>query len=589
MVPPRRPADDPARLERGRAAPRPVPQRRGHHRARARRASASRTTRSCCCSTRRRRTARSTLPSRRFGSAVGARVRHGRRPTRPRARGPSPRASELTSRARSLVAAAARRLTWSFRATYRLQLGRGADVRARRGARPLPARARRLAPVPLARVRGARRAPRTATTWSTRRGSRTRSAARTGFRALAAAARAARAWGSCSTSSRTTWRPTTRTRTGPTSGGARRSSTSTRRPAGTGASSTSTTSPACARRIRRCSRRRTGSRSALVGEGLVDGLRIDHPDGLADPAGYLERLRDGGVDARLGGEDPRPRRAAARLARRGDGRLRVPQRRRGAVRRPGRRGAADRAVGGAERRRAPVRGLGARGQARAGAHDRSRRTSSGSRRLWPGVEGLEDALAALPVYRTYIRDLPAREDLHVLREAGLTRVARAGAAAVPARASSRRRRRSWPRASRTPRSTATSRLLALNDVGGDPGRWSIDVDAFHAGNAARARALPAPPAGRARRTTRSARATCARGSARSPGMAEEWAARVRRWRELCAPLRADGAPDAVEEYTIFQTLARRLADRAPSGCAPTWRRRCARPSATRAGSSRTPR
>jgi (1->4)-alpha-D-glucan 1-alpha-D-glucosylmutase len=28
----------------------------------------------------------------------------------------------------------------------------------------------------------------------------------------------------------------------------------------------------------------------LVGEGLVDGLRIDHPDGLADPRGYLARL-----------------------------------------------------------------------------------------------------------------------------------------------------------------------------------------------------------------------------------------------------------------------------------------------------------
>ena len=38
------------------------------------------------------------------------------------------------------------------------------------------------------------------------------------------------------------------------------------------------------------------------------------------------------------------------------------------------------------------------------------------------------------------------------------------------------------------------------------------------------------------------------------GMAEDWAAAVRRWRELCAPLRSGGAPDAVEEYTIFQTL-----------------------------------
>jgi (1->4)-alpha-D-glucan 1-alpha-D-glucosylmutase len=29
---------------------------------------------------------------------------------------------------------------------------------------------------------------------------------------------------------------------------------------------------------------------ALVAEGLVDGIRVDHIDGLADPAGYLERL-----------------------------------------------------------------------------------------------------------------------------------------------------------------------------------------------------------------------------------------------------------------------------------------------------------
>jgi (1->4)-alpha-D-glucan 1-alpha-D-glucosylmutase len=33
----------------------------------------------------------------------------------------------------------------------------------------------------------------------------------------------------------------------------------------------------------------------LVAEGLVDGLRVDHVDGLADPAGYLERLAARGV------------------------------------------------------------------------------------------------------------------------------------------------------------------------------------------------------------------------------------------------------------------------------------------------------
>jgi len=30
-------------------------------------------------------------------------------------------------------------------------------------------------------------------------------------------------------------------------------------------------------------------------EGLADGLRIDHPDGLADPGGYLDRLAQGGI------------------------------------------------------------------------------------------------------------------------------------------------------------------------------------------------------------------------------------------------------------------------------------------------------
>src|SRR5207244_7597194 len=30
----------------------------------------------------------------------------------------------------------------------------------------------------------------------------------------------------------------------------------------------------------------------LVHDGLVEGLRIDHPDGLANPREYLERLRD---------------------------------------------------------------------------------------------------------------------------------------------------------------------------------------------------------------------------------------------------------------------------------------------------------
>jgi (1->4)-alpha-D-glucan 1-alpha-D-glucosylmutase len=41
-----------------------------------------------------------------------------------------------------------------------------------------------------------------------------------------------------------------------------------------------------------------------VRDGLADGLRIDHPDGLLDPGGYLERLARGLRDAAGSGSDP---------------------------------------------------------------------------------------------------------------------------------------------------------------------------------------------------------------------------------------------------------------------------------------------
>ena len=34
---------------------------------------------------------------------------------------------------------------------------------------------------------------------------------------------------------------------------------------------------------------------SLLSDGVIEGLRIDHPDGLADPAGYLERLAGEGA------------------------------------------------------------------------------------------------------------------------------------------------------------------------------------------------------------------------------------------------------------------------------------------------------
>ena len=168
---------------------------------------------------------------------------------------------------------------------------------------PVPARPRRLAPVPVAVAAGARRLD--ARLRRRRPDARVRGARRRGGAARARAARGPAR--SCSTSSRTTW--ATRRReplVGRPASCARGSSTSTRRPAATGASSTSTTSPACASRTPRSSTLDPRARcSSSCADGVVDGLRVDHPDGLADPAGYLERLRDARRRARLGREDPR--------------------------------------------------------------------------------------------------------------------------------------------------------------------------------------------------------------------------------------------------------------------------------------------
>ena len=227
----------------------------------------------------------------------------------------------------------------------------------------------------------------------------------------------------------------------------RSSSTSTRRPAAGGASSTSTSWPACARRTRRSSRRRTALVLALVREGVVDGLRIDHPDGLADPAGYLERLGAGGAEhvwvEKILDPDERLRDWPVD----GHGRLRVRQRRHGAVLRPGGRGGAHRASRSCGRRRA-VRRAGGRGQARAGARRRSRREVDRLRRMADLPRTGRVAWRRCPIYRTYVAATArvgrgprgARAAARGRRCAGAA-ARRAAAATSSPRASSRRRRR----------------------------------------------------------------------------------------------------------------------------------------------------
>ena len=290
---------------------------------------------------------------------------------------------------------------------------------------------------------------------------------------------------------------------------------------------------------------------AVVREGLVDGLRVDHPDGLADPAGYLERLRDGGaehvwvekildpgerlrdwpVEGTVGYEflndvcalfvDPAGEAALTELWTELSGDAR-----------PFGEWAAEAKLEQARGTFAP--------------------DVDWLRRLWPGVEGLEEALAALPVYRTYIRGLPGSEDLRVLREAGLTE----WLAQAPRPFLTRFQQLTPPIMAKGVEDTAFYRyvrLLALCDVGGDPSRFSIGVEQFHAGNAERAERFPRQLLSSTTHDTKRSGDVRARIGALA-GMADEWAAAVRRWRTLCEPLRSGGAPDAVEEHTIFQTL-----------------------------------
>jgi (1->4)-alpha-D-glucan 1-alpha-D-glucosylmutase len=289
----------------------------------------------------------------------------------------------------------------------------------------------------------------------------------------------------------------------------------------------------------------------LVRQGLVDGLRVDHPDGLTDPAGYLERLRDAGIEHVWvekildPGERLRdwPVEGTVGYEFMGDACALFVD------------------PAGEE----PLTSLWAEltgdirpfGDWAAEAKLEQARTTFAPdvdwlRRLWPGVEGLEEALAALPVYRTYIRGLPAPEDLHVLRDAGLTE----WLAEAPREFVTRFQQLTPPIMAKGVEDTAFyryARLLALCDVGGDPSRWSIDVAAFHAGNAERAERFPNHLLTSTTHDTKRSGDVRARLAALA-GMAGEWAAAVRRWRSLCEPLRDAGAPDAIEEYTIFQTL-----------------------------------
>jgi (1->4)-alpha-D-glucan 1-alpha-D-glucosylmutase len=98
------------------------------------------------------------------------------------------------------------------------------------------------------------------------------------------------------------------------------------------------------------------------------------------------------------------------------------------------------------------------------------------------------------------------------------------------------------------------RLLALNEVGGDPDRFGITVDEFHRVAASRGTAWPRALLAATTHDTKRNADTRARIAMLST-MGDAWLALVGRWSELCADHADGGAgPDHDEQLFVLQTL-----------------------------------
>jgi (1->4)-alpha-D-glucan 1-alpha-D-glucosylmutase len=308
---------------------------------------------------------------------------------------------------------------------------------------------------------------------------------------------------------------------------------------------------------------------SLVREGLVEGLRIDHPDGLADPAGYLRRLREEGAEhvwvEKILATDEQLRDwpvegtvgyeflgdvAALYVDPAGEAPLTELYAELTGERRPFHELALDAQL---EQARGPF----------APEVQRLERLTD--------LPGIEQALAALPIYRTYVEPWSGRveeADRGAVAEAGIDGTLRdalllagdGAATSVPDEFVTRFQQTSPSITAKGIEDTAFyryARLLALNDVGGDPARFGIDVATFHARTAQRAARFPHSLLTTQTHDTKRSGDVRARIGALA-GMAQAWREAVLSWRELTAELRTRvggrEAPDANEQYLIFQTL-----------------------------------
>ncbi len=302
----------------------------------------------------------------------------------------------------------------------------------------------------------------------------------------------------------------------------------------------------------------------LFRDGLLDGLRVDHVDGLANPPRYLHRLREAGVE-----------------------RVWVEK-----ILEPGER-LRDWPVEGTTgyefandvtalfvepEAEEPLTELYAdvTGETRSFAEVASEakleqaRTTFSPEVEWlrARLENVEDeidiarALASFRVYRTYVDPDSGEVD-------GLDRQAVAEARLDPRLTRillleerghdafvTRFQQTTPPVVAKGVEDTAFyryNRLVCLNEVGGDPGRFALPVDDFHATNVERAARFPHHLLATQTHDTKRSGDVRARICAIS-WHADEWCGLVARWRELNDGLRTGDAPSPDEEYLIYQTL-----------------------------------
>ncbi len=340
----------------------------------------------------------------------------------------------------------------------------------------------------------------------------------------------------------------------------------------------------------------------LVQEGLIQGLRIDHVDGLADPAGYLQALQDAAgpgfyivVEKILtAGEKLRPWPVAGTT---GYEALNLIDGIFVETAAGGRMLDLFRGISGIEGRpdallrdvKAEILELSFASELevlvsdlkRLADHDRHTRdyTAFASRRA------LVEIIARFPVYRSYLTDgEPAPEDRSLIEEtveaakrsSALPDVTvhdfAAGALlsdlSFPPKAISdpdliRRFRRRFqqvtgPVMAKGLEDTLFYRympLLSLNEVGGDPSRFGVSVREFHRANLERVRLTPNALIATATHDTKRGEDFRPRLHALSE-FPEEWSQMLEHWHDIASTFPSDGdeVPDPGERYLILQSI-----------------------------------